>query len=152
MKEQNCTKKLFFVDTDSIPYACRKLTENQVIGKYSFVNGVMYAKWYMYLFASKSTWSRHWHLLFVLQVFISGMKLLLNAGVYPGEATDKILAQVQPLFTLKLQKNANVIEAGWNWCILFPIFQYKQNPVEGDRAHWTCLKEIHSDKNFGLKL
>jgi opine dehydrogenase len=45
-------------------------------------------------------------------VFISGQKLVLNAGVYPADATETVLAQVQPLFTLKLQRNANVLEAG----------------------------------------
>jgi opine dehydrogenase len=75
LKERGIKKQIYFVDTDSIPYACRKLKDNQV--------------------------------------FISGMKLMLNAGVYPANATDKVLADLQPLFTLKLTKNANVLEAGF---------------------------------------
>jgi hypothetical protein len=30
VKDKCAEKKLFFVDTDSIPYACRKLKDNQV--------------------------------------------------------------------------------------------------------------------------
>lgn len=68
-------KKLFFVDTDSIPYACRKLTENKT--------------------------------------FMSGIKKQLNTGVYPAEATEKVLDICQPLFSLKLIRLKNVIEAGF---------------------------------------
>lgn len=74
LKEKENKKRLYFVDTDSIPYACRKLRENQV--------------------------------------FISGMKNELNAGVFPAEATDHVLTTVQPLFTLKLKRANNVLEAG----------------------------------------
>lgn len=75
LKAKGVQKQLFFVDTDSIPYACRKVKENQV--------------------------------------FISGIKLMLNAGVFPAEATDKVLSHLQPLFTLKLTRTNNVLEAGF---------------------------------------
>jgi opine dehydrogenase len=67
-------KKVFFVDTDSIPYACRRVKDNNI--------------------------------------FISGMKKVLNAGVYPGESTKAIIEEIQPMFTLKLKPATNVIEAG----------------------------------------
>jgi opine dehydrogenase len=75
LKSKGISKKLYFVDTGSIPYACRKLRDNQC--------------------------------------FISGMKLMLNCGVYPAEATDKIIEIIQPMFTLKLNKLRNVLEAGF---------------------------------------
>lgn len=75
LKNEGVTKQLYFADTDSIPYACRKLQGNQV--------------------------------------FISGIKLMLNTGVYPAEATDKVLERLQPLFTLKLHKVNNVLAAGF---------------------------------------
>lgn len=38
---------------------------------------------------------------------------MLNTGVFPASATDTVLSRIQPLFTLKLSKCANVLESGF---------------------------------------
>ena len=43
-------------------------------------------------------------------VFISGLKIGMHVGVFPGEQTDQVCAEIAPLFSLKLRKSRDVID------------------------------------------
>ena len=45
------------------------------------------------------------------RVFISGLKVGMHIGVFPGKFTDAVIDRISPLFDLKIHKSKNVIEA-----------------------------------------
>jgi len=63
-----------FVESSTIPYACRKLSEDEV--------------------------------------FIGGLKKVIQFGVFPSNKADEIIEEIRPLYQAQLVKVTNIIEAG----------------------------------------
>lgn len=78
------------------------------------------------------------------QVFISGIKAMLNAGVYPCSKTAETMKAISTLFVLNLQTSTNILEVGFCnlACVVHPsITIYNAGWIEGRKGDFGFYKD-----------